>query len=91
MLPEGRSLIVDSKVSLASYERLIAAEDQRIASGATVIPHDLALVFVPIEGSMAPALNPDPELYPILSLQASVGHLMASARAEFIARVHGGS
>lgn len=86
-LPEDRTLVIDSKVSLASYERLIAAKDddernlhstqflrdvkvhisdlsgKRYQENDKLRAHDCVLMFVPIEGALAAALNIDPELW----------------------------
>jgi DNA recombination protein RmuC len=82
-LPQGRTVIVDSKVSLASYDRLIATQEdgfraqlvadmrehvdelaeRRYQDNEKLQAHDYALMFVPIEGALAAALNKDPELF----------------------------
>jgi DNA recombination protein RmuC len=87
ILPERRTMIVDSKVPLTSYERLIAAKDEkeratcadqyvrdvkghidglagkRYQENEKLQAHDCVLMFVPIEGALAPALTSDPELF----------------------------
>jgi DNA recombination protein RmuC len=80
-------MIVDSKVPLASYERLISAKDEvsrkaysdlfvrdvkghiddlagkRYQESEKLEAHDCVLLFVPIEGALAAALNGEPELF----------------------------
>jgi DNA recombination protein RmuC len=87
LLPEQRSMVIDSKVSLTGYERLIAAEERaeqtrcgqlflrdvrahidglsgkRYQENDKLVAHDCVLMFVPIEGALAAALNRDPELF----------------------------
>lgn len=87
VLPEQRTMIIDSKVPLAGYERLIAVADKtepvglrgqfvrdvkghidglagkRYQENDQLITHDCVLMFVPIEGALAAALNSDPELF----------------------------
>jgi DNA recombination protein RmuC len=87
LLPERRSMVIDSKVSLAGYERLIAAAERaeqarcgqlflrdvrahidglagkRYQENDKLVAHDCVLMFVPIEGALAAALNQDPELF----------------------------
>jgi DNA recombination protein RmuC len=87
LLPERRSMVIDSKVSLTGYERLIGAEEpedqarcgqlflrdvrahidglagKRYQENDKLVAHDCVLMFVPIEGALAAALNRDPELF----------------------------
>jgi DNA recombination protein RmuC len=87
MLPEQRAIIIDSKVSLAGYERLIAAasDDDRVEcrgqfvrdvrahidglankryqDNNKLIAHEYVLMFVPIEGALAAAVDADPDLF----------------------------
>jgi DNA recombination protein RmuC len=86
-LPEGKSLIVDSKVSLVAYERLGASEtdeerrsltraflqsvhshvedlaSKRYADAPELQTPEFVLLFLPIEGAFALALQADPSLY----------------------------
>jgi DNA recombination protein RmuC len=87
MLPEHRTIIIDSKVSLTSYERLIAqANDEertecqrrfvgdvrahidalanrRYQDNNKLIAHEYVLMFIPIEGALAAAVDADPDLF----------------------------
>jgi DNA recombination protein RmuC len=87
LMPEQRAIIIDSKVSLASYERLIAATDdqergecrkqfvrdvrghidalanRRYQDNDKLIAHEYVLMFVPIEGALAAAIDADPDLF----------------------------
>lgn len=85
-LPDNRSIVVDSKVSLAAHDRFVNAEDDSAAAKA-LAEHvqairarinelheknyskafgvgglDFVLMFVPIEGALAAALQERPEL-----------------------------
>jgi len=51
-LPDGKKMIVDSKVSLTDYERFVNSEDS-----------DFVLLFIPIEPAFAIAINNDNSLY----------------------------
>ncbi|MGH9534511.1 MAG: DNA recombination protein RmuC [Terriglobales bacterium] len=86
-LPENRCVVVDSKLSLLAYERVIGAADAQdrevqarllvrdvkqhvdeLAAAAyqhneQLLAHDCVLMFVPIEGALATALNADPQLF----------------------------
>jgi DNA recombination protein RmuC len=86
-LPEERSMIIDSKTPLASYERMIAAQEEderashkmqfvrdfkghidelsrkRYQENPTLRSHECVIMFVPIEGALAAAVNADPELF----------------------------
>lgn len=86
-LPEGKHIIVDSKVSLVSYEKFVAAQspaDEAIAlkefitslkrhiTGLSdkkyhllekLLTPDFVLLFVPVEGAFATALQTESELF----------------------------
>lgn len=86
MLPEGKHIIIDSKVSLTHYDRFCAEEDETARAGhlkqfiASVKKHvtdlehrryqdteklgtpDFVLMFMPIEGAYALAIQQDREL-----------------------------
>lgn len=85
-LPDARSVVVDSKVSLIAYDRYVNAEDE-VAAAQALADHvqairthisdlagknyskisgsgglDFVLMFVPIEGALAAAMQQRPEL-----------------------------
>jgi DNA recombination protein RmuC len=86
-LPEGKHIIIDSKVSLVSYERYISSMDEaeqvlalkdfttslkRHVSGLSdkkyhllekLLTPDFVLLFVPVEGAFATALQTDSEIF----------------------------
>lgn len=86
-LPEGKHIIIDSKVSLVSYERYISSTDdadqvlalkdfttslKRHVSGLSdkkyhllekLLTPDFVLLFVPVEGAFATALQTDSDIF----------------------------
>lgn len=86
-MPEGRSLIVDSKLPLLAYDRLAAAASPDQASkdadalvrdvrkhmddlaakqyqlNDKLLAHEYVLMFVPLEGALAAALNREPDVF----------------------------
>jgi len=85
-LPDDRSIVIDSKVSLTAYDRYVNADDEQAAAQA-LVDHitairtrikelsdknyakafgpgglDFVLMFVPIEGALALAVQERPEL-----------------------------
>ena len=86
-LPEGKHIIIDSKVSLVSYERYISSMDdaeqvlalkdfttslKRHVSGLSdkkyhllekLLTPDFVLLFVPVEGAFATALQTDADIF----------------------------
>ena len=86
-LPEGKHIIIDSKVSLVSYERYISSLDEaeqvlalkdfttslkRHVSGLSdkkyhllekLLTPDFVLLFVPVEGAFATALQTDADIF----------------------------
>ena len=86
-LPEGKHIIIDSKVSLVSYERYISSTDdaeqvlalkdfttslKRHVSGLSdkkyhllekLLTPDFVLLFVPVEGAFATALQTDADIF----------------------------
>lgn len=86
-LPEGKHIIIDSKVSLVSYERYVSSMDEadqvlalkdfttslkRHVSGLSdkkyhllekLLTPDFVLLFVPVEGAFATALQTDSDVF----------------------------
>jgi DNA recombination protein RmuC len=61
-LPEGKDVVVDSKVTLVAYEQALSSEDEQ-ARLPDLRSLDFVLLFIPIESAFTLAMELDPKLF----------------------------